>query len=87
MLPLYEVLIERDLAAVPAAVRGYRNEHGSEETYRAIGRFAVLAYSPSQHGKHAVLACLAAWSLHDEPYFDDLVTQCAIYAADSRQPG
>src|SRR5436190_1510308 len=50
------------------------------------GGGAVLAYSPSQHGKHAVLACLAAWALRGEPYFDDVVTQCAIYAAESRQP-
>jgi hypothetical protein len=82
----YDALIERDLAAIPAAVRAYREEHGSVETYKAIGRFAVLAYSPSQHGKHAVLACLAAWALRQEPYFDDVVTQCAIYAAESRQP-
>ena len=86
MSPLYEVLIERDSAAMPAAVRDFRASHGSIETYKAIGRFAVLAYSPSQHGKHAVLACLAAWALREEPYFDDVVTQCAIYAAESRQP-
>jgi len=67
-------------------MRAFRDSHGSDETYKAIGRFAVLAYSPSQHGKHAVLACLAAWALRDEPYFDDVVTQCAIYAAESRQP-
>jgi len=86
LLPLYEVLAERDLAAIPAAVRDFRLAHGSEETYKAVGRFAVLAYSPSQHGKHAVLACLAAWALREEPYFDDVVTQCALYAAESRQP-
>jgi len=83
---VYEALIERDIAAIPDAVRAYRDEHGSEETYKWIGRFAVLAYAPSQHGKHAVLACLAAWALRDQPYFDDVVTQCAIYAAESRQP-
>jgi hypothetical protein len=86
LTPLYDAFIERDLAAIPAAVRAYREEHGSVETYKAIGRFAVLAYAPSQHGKHAVLACLAAWALREEPYFDDVVTQCAIYAAESRQP-
>ncbi|HYU23805.1 MAG TPA: hypothetical protein VEO74_01260 [Thermoanaerobaculia bacterium] len=83
---MYEALIERNIPAVPDAIRAFRDEHGSEETYKAIGRFAVLAYSPSQHGKHAVLACLAAWALRHEPYFDDVVTQCAIYAAESRQP-
>jgi len=86
MTPMYESFIERDIDAIPAAVRAFRDEHGSIETYKSIGRFAVLAYSPSQHGKHAVLACLAAWALREEPYFDDVVTQCAIYAAESRQP-
>ena len=86
MTPLYETFIERDIAAIPAAVRAFREEHGSEETFKAVGRFAVLAYAPSQHGKHALLACLAAWQLREEPYFDDVVTQCAIYAAESRQP-
>jgi len=83
---VYEALIERNIPAIPDAIRAFRDSHGSDETYKAIGRFAVLAYSPSQHGKHAVLACLAAWALRDEPYFDDVVTQCAIYAAESRQP-
>src|SRR4051795_13387430 len=86
MTEFYGPLIERDIAAIPGAVRAFRDEHGSIEAYKAIGRFAVLAYSPSQHGKHAVLACLAAWALREEPYFDDVVTQCAIYAAESRQP-
>ncbi|HEY6136181.1 MAG TPA: hypothetical protein VI670_00285, partial [Thermoanaerobaculia bacterium] len=86
MLHLYEVLIERDIPAIPAAMREFRASHGSEETFKAIGRFAVLAYAPSQHGKHALLACLAAWRLRGEPYFDDVVTQCAVYAAESRQP-
>lgn len=86
LLPLYEVLAERNVPAIPAAVAEHRSAHGSEETFKAVGRFAILAYSPSQHGKHAVLACLAAWALRDEPYFDDVVTRCAIYAAESRQP-
>src|ERR1043165_974033 len=85
-LSFYDAFIERDIDAIPAAVRAFRDEHGSIETYKSIGRFAVLAYAPSQHGKHAVLACLAAWALRDQPYFDDVVTQCAIYAAESRQP-
>jgi len=83
---LYDPFIERDLPAIPAAVARYRAEHGSEETFKAVGRFAVLAYAPSQHAKHALLACLAAWDLRDDPCFDDVVTQCAVYAAESRQP-
>src|ERR1041384_881362 len=83
---LYDPFIERDLPAIPRAVAEYRAEHGSIETFKAVGRFAVLAYAPSQHAKHALLACLAAGGLRDEAHFDDIVTQCAIYGAESRQP-
>jgi len=83
---LYDPFIERDLAAIPAAVATHRAEHGSIETFKAIARFAVLAYAPSQHAKHALLACLAAWDVRDDPRFDDIVRQCAVYAAESRQP-
>jgi hypothetical protein len=81
-------LIERDIAAIPAALRAFREEHGSHETFLAVARFTVLAYAPSQHAKHALLCCLAAHDLHGAAgaRFDDLVTECAIYAASSRQP-
>ena len=83
---LYEPFIERNLVAVPAALRAYREEHGSEETFLAVGRFAVLAYAPSQHAKHALLCCLAAYDLRRSERFDAIVDECAIYAAGSRQP-
>jgi hypothetical protein len=85
---LYEPLIERNLNAIPAAVRAYRDAHGSDETFLAVARFAVLAYAPSQHSKHALLCCLAVHDLKAiaADVFDDLVTECAIYTASSRQP-
>ena len=85
---LYEPFIERNLNAIPAAVRAYRDEHGADETFLAVARFAVLAYAPSQHAKHALLCCLAVHDLREiaVDVFDDLVTECAIYAASSRQP-
>ncbi len=88
MNALYERLIERDLDAVPAAVREFRKEHSSHDLFLSVARFAILAYAPSQHAKHAVLCCLAAHELHEEAgdRFDDLVTECAIYAAMGRQP-
>ncbi len=48
----------------------------------------MLAYAPSQHGKHAMICCLSAWELRDKlgDRFDDLLAECAIYAAASRQP-
>jgi len=85
---LYEPLIARDVKAVPAAVRKFRKSHAQEELFQAVARFALLSYSPSQHGKHAVLSCLAAHDLRDElrARFDETLTECAIYAAQSRQP-
>lgn len=85
---LYEPFIERDLAAIPAACRAFRDEHSSDELFLAVSRFAVLAYAPSQHAKHALLCCLAAHDLRDElaSRFDDALIECAIYTAASRQP-
>ena len=88
-MSLYTPFIERDLAAIPDAVRAFRAEHSAEETWQAVARFAVLAYAPSQHAKHALLASLAAWELRedlDEAAFDELLIECARYAAESRQP-
>ena len=84
----YQPLIERDLPAIPRAVREFRDAHGSDEAWKAIARFAVLAYAPAQHAKHALLCCLAAWEIRQElgERFDDALVECAIYAATSRQP-
>jgi hypothetical protein len=84
----YEPFIERDLAAIPAAVAEFRAGHSAEETWTAVTRFAVLAFAPSQHSMHALLACLSVWDLREDlgERFDDAVVQCAIYAAASRQP-
>jgi hypothetical protein len=84
----YEAFIERDLAAIPAAVAEFRATHSAEETWMAVTRFAVLAFAPSQHSIHALLACLSVWDLRAElgSQCDDAVVQCGIYAAASRQP-
>ncbi|MEA2165169.1 MAG: hypothetical protein QOK37_3296 [Thermoanaerobaculia bacterium] len=84
----YSSFIERDLAAIPAAVADFRAEHTAEETWIEVTRFAVLAFAPSQHSKHALLACLSAWDLRDDlgAQFDQAVVECAVYAAASRQP-
>src|ERR1700709_1574540 len=88
MQQLYDPLIARDLAAIPGAVRRFRESHSPEETFLAVARFALLAYAPSQHAKHALLACLAVHDLREElgDRFDEAVTELAIYAAGSRQP-
>src|SRR5581483_2975125 len=84
----YDPLLERDEAGIRAAIREFRRAHSAEELFAAITRFAVFAYAPSQHAKHAVIACLSAWEARDRigERFDDVLTECAIYAAASRQP-
>lgn len=80
----YEALIERDLARAREAANAV---HG-QERFLSVARFAVLAYAPSQHAKHALLACLAAYELREElgERYDDVLLECALYAAASRQP-
>jgi hypothetical protein len=84
----YEPFIERDLDAIPAAVAEFRAAHSAVETWTAVTRFAVLAFAPSQHSMHALLACLSVWDLREDlgERFDDAIVNCAIYAAGSRQP-
>jgi hypothetical protein len=84
----YDAFIERDLAAIPSVVAGFRSEHSAEETWTAVTRFAVLAFAPSQHSKHALLACLSAWDLRAVlgERFDEAIVACAVYASASRQP-
>jgi hypothetical protein len=84
----YDAFIERDLAAIPAVIASFRASHSAEEAWTAVTRFAVLAFAPSQHSKHALLSCLSTWDLRDDlgERFDDAIVQCAIYASASRQP-
>lgn len=85
MNAFYEALIERDAAGARAAAG---DVHGHER-FLSVARFAVLAYAPSQHSKHALLACLAAYELREElgaAKYDDVLLECALYAASSRQP-
>jgi hypothetical protein len=87
-LKLYDPLIERDLAAIPAAVAEFLDEHRVHDLYLAVSRFAVLAYAPSQHSKRAVMACRAAWDLREEfgDRWPQLLIECATYAAEARHP-
>jgi hypothetical protein len=85
---LYEPLIERDLAAIPAAARAFADAHSPDDLWIAVTRFAVLAYVPSQHAKRAVMACRAAHDLREElgERWIDMIIECARYAAESRPP-
>ena len=81
----YELLIQRDVNAIPAAARAFAS---ADELYLAVARFAVLAYAPSMHSKRAVMACRAAYELRDVcgDRWTDLIIECARYTAESRQP-
>ena len=79
-------MIERDLDAIPEAVREFRNSHSSGDLFLAVARFAILAYAPSLHSKHAVIASLCAHDFRHDPRWDDFLIECARYAAESRQP-
>lgn len=85
---LYEPLIERELERIPAAVSQFRESHSADELFVVIARFALLAYAPSSHSRHALLACLSAWDLREKAgdRFEALVIECARYAAESRRP-
>ena len=85
---LYEPLIERDLDAIPEAVREFRSQHSSDELFLALARFAILAYAPSLHGKHSVIAALSAHEARDRfgDQWDELLIEVARYAAETRQP-
>jgi hypothetical protein len=85
---LYGPLIERDLAAIPAAAVAFAGQHSVDELWIAVTRFAVLAYAPSQHAKRAVMACRAAHDVRDElgERWLEMIVECARYTAESRQP-
>jgi hypothetical protein len=85
---MIESLLERDDNRIRTAISDYRKTHSSEELFLEVTRFAVMAYAPSQHAKHALLACLSAHDIRDEcgDRWDALLTECAIYIAQSRQP-
>lgn len=87
-MKLYEPLIERDLGAIPRAVAEFLEEGSPHELFLAVARFAVLAYSPSQHAKRAVMACRAAWDVREMmgERWTDLLIECARYAAEARRP-
>src|SRR5258708_33025273 len=80
MTPFYEALIERDASRARAAAAGLQGH----ELFLSVARFAVLACAPSQHAKHALLACLAAYEVGAA---DDLLIECATYAAACGDPG
>jgi hypothetical protein len=85
---IYEPLIERDSVTFSRLARELALDTSAEELWLLVTRFAVLAFSPSQHGKRTVMACRAAHDVRDEmgDRWLDLIIECGRYAAESRQP-
>jgi hypothetical protein len=85
---MIESLLERDETRIRAAIREFCASHTTDELFLEISRFAVMAYAPSQHSKHALLACLSAYDIREEcgDRWDALLTECAVYLAHSRRP-
>ena len=82
---LYEPMLERDEDAIRRSAAAFAADEGLDQLFLAVARFAVLAYAPSQDGKHAVIAALCAHELRDERWLD-LITEVALYASLARQP-
>jgi hypothetical protein len=85
---LYEPMLERDADAIRAAAWALHRSEGPDALYEAVARFSVLAYAPTQHARHALIASLAVADLRTllGARFADAVIECALYAAESRLP-
>ncbi|MGA7613632.1 MAG: hypothetical protein WBX15_00495 [Thermoanaerobaculia bacterium] len=85
---LFESLIVRDDDAIRAEIPRLAREEGEEAALLSVTGFAVLGFTPSQHGKHALLACVAAFDLLERfpPLSAEILTECAIYVGQSRPP-
>jgi len=85
---IYEPMLERNVAGIREEAAAMVATAGVQAFYESVARFAVLAYAPAQHAKHALLAALAVHELREDlgEKFPDAVIECAIYAAESRLP-
>jgi hypothetical protein len=85
---LYEPMLERDVAGIRRVASEMLARDGVTSLYESVARFAVLAFAPTQHCKHALLASLAVHELQASlgSRFADAVVEVAIYLAESRLP-
>lgn len=81
-------MLERDVDAIRAAAVAIANTDGVETLYETVARFAVTAFAPTQHARHALTAALAVGDLRSElgASFVEAVSACAVYVAQSRLP-
>jgi len=85
---LYEPLISREIDQIAPAVLAFQRENGRSELIAALSRFAILAFAPTEHGRHALFAIAAAASLVDDfpESANEILISCARYSASSRLP-
>ncbi|HVT01949.1 MAG TPA: hypothetical protein VHL58_01080 [Thermoanaerobaculia bacterium] len=85
---LYEPLISRDLENIAPAIRRFLNEDSVAALETALARFAVLAYAPTEHARHAIFAIAsAAAAIETFPdHSEEILAACARYTASSRLP-
>lgn len=85
---LYAAMLQRDFDEVRALSAGWLSRGEHDELFDAVSRFTALAYNPSQHGKHALLAAVAAGELRTMAgeRWGALLIECAVYAASGRLP-
>jgi hypothetical protein len=85
---LYAAMLERDLDQVRELSAAWLLNGEDRELFDAVSRFTALAFNPSQHGKHALLAAVAAGELREAlgGRWGSLLIECAVYAASGRLP-
>ena len=85
---LYAAMLQRELDEVRELSAAWvaRGEH--RELFDAVSRFTALSFNPSQHGKHALLAAVAAGELREwlGERWGPVLIECAVYAASGRLP-
>jgi hypothetical protein len=85
---LYAAMLQRDLDEVRKLSAAWLAKGEDRELFDAVSRFTALAFNPSQHGKHALLAAVAAGELREMlgEQWGALLIECAVYAASGRLP-
>lgn len=85
---LYAAMLQREFDEVRELSAAWLGKGEDRDLFDAVSRFTALAFNPSQHGKHALLAAVAAGELREGlgDRWGALLIECAVYAASGRLP-
>ena len=85
---LYAAMLQRELDEVRELSAAWLAKEEHRELFDAVSRFTALAFNPSQHGKNALLAAVAAGELREGlgERWGPVLIECAVYAASGRLP-